>query len=125
MRLTGATGFPFQTGEAATKEFNLAVKERDLSTGTPLLVSGKPGNTQVVKFEPDPDAKSVRATKDGDDFVFTDIKGREYIWLGDIKDMKAQHDASALAASVHRVGLVELEFLRLAAAKEIKVPQAK
>ncbi|MBJ3783655.1 MULTISPECIES: response regulator receiver domain [Devosia] len=125
VRLAGATGFPFQTGEAATKEFNLVVKERDLSAGTPLIISGKPGSTQVVKFEADPDAKSVRAKKDGDDFIFTDSKGREYFWLGDIKDMKAQHDASALAASVHRVGLVELEFLRLAAAKEIKVPQAK
>lgn len=123
VRLTGVNGFPFQTGEAATKEFNLVVKERDLSTGTPLLISSKPGNTQVVKFEADPDAKSVKAKKEGDDFIFTDAKGREYFWLGDIKDMKAQHDASALAASVHRVGLVELEFLRLAGEKLIKVPQ--
>lgn len=122
VRLTAATGFPFQTGEAATKEFNLVVKERDLSTGTPLLISGKPGNTQVIRFDADEATRSVRARKDGDDFIFTDIKGREYFWLGDIRDMKAQHDASALAASVHRVGLVELEFLRLAAAKEVKVP---
>lgn len=123
VRLDEAAGFPFQTGEVATKEFNLVVKERDLLPGTPLLISGKPGNTQVVKFDPDKTARSVKARNEGDDFVFTDSKGREYVWLGDIKDMKAQHDASALAASVHRVGLVELEFLRLAAAKEVKVPQ--
>lgn len=122
VRLTGVHGFPFQTGAAATKEFNLVVKERDLSTGTPLLISEKPGNTQVVKFDADAVTKSVRAKKDGDDFIFTDSKSREYFWLGDIKDMKAQHDASALAASVHRVGLVELEFLRLAGEKVIKVP---
>ncbi|ESY44066.1 hypothetical protein X747_06880 [Mesorhizobium sp. LNJC384A00] len=122
VRLIGPTGFPFQTGEAATKEFNLVVKERDLSTGTPLLISGKPGNTQVIKFDRDEVTNSVKARKDGDDFMFTDNKGREYFWLGDIKEMKAQHDASALAASVHRVGLVELEFLRLAAAKDVKVP---
>jgi len=43
------------------------------------------------------------------------------VWLGDLKDLKAQKDASEVAASVHRVGIDDLEWLRLASEGKIKL----
>jgi hypothetical protein len=45
-----------------------------------------------------------------------------YLWLADIKDLKAQRDASELAAQLHRVGIDELEWLRRAASGKVKPP---
>jgi hypothetical protein len=123
VRIEGVTGFPFQTGNAATTSFNLVVRERDVTPGTPLMMNGKLGQTQVLKFEPDADSRTVRAKKNGDDFVFTDARGREFIWLGDIRDLKAQHDVTAIAANAQRVGLVELEWFRLATENKVAVYQ--
>ena len=121
LRISELTGFPFQTGNAATQKFNLVVRERDISPGTPLLINSKLGHTHVLKFQPDKKTRCVRATKVGDDFVFTDFRKREFIWLGDIRDMKAQHDATAIAANAQRVGLVELEWFRLATENKVDV----
>ncbi|MBZ9918260.1 hypothetical protein FJ942_19295 [Mesorhizobium sp. B2-4-2] len=124
VRIDELTGFPFQTGNAATQKFNLVVRERDISPGTPLLINSKLGHTHVLRFQPDQKARCVRATKVGDDFVFTDSRKREFIWLGDIRDMKAQHDATAIAANAQRVGLVELEWFRLATENKVEVYMA-
>lgn len=121
VRVEGVIGFPFQTGNAATTTFNLVVRERDVTPGTPLLMNGKLGQTHVLKFEPDPNTLTVRAKKVGDDFVFTDARSKEFIWLGDIRDLKAQHDVTALAANAQRVGLVELEWFRLATENKVNV----
>ncbi len=121
VRIDKLSGFPFQTGNAATQKFNLVVRERDVSPGTPLLVNSKLGHTQVLKFQPDEKARCVRATKVGDDFIFTDSRSRQFIWLGDIRDMKAHHDATAIAANAQRVGLVELEWFRLATESKVEV----
>lgn len=121
VRIGQATGFPFQTGDLATTQFNLVVRERDVSPGTPLLMNSKLGQTQVLKFEPDADSGTVRAKKVGEEFIFTDARGREFIWLGDIRDLKAQHDVTAIAANAQRVGLVELEWFRLATESKVVV----
>lgn len=121
VRLDGMTGFPFQTAEASTSVFNMVVKERGLSTGTPLLVSGKLSQVSIFKFAPDSKTLLVQGVERNGDYIFTDDHGREFVWLGDVRDLKAQQDASALAASVHRVGLDEHEWLRLAINKNTKI----
>jgi hypothetical protein len=121
VRLEDVHGFPFQTAEVSQAHFNLVVKERGSSSGIPLLVNGKPGGIIVLRFAPDAELKIVRGESRDEGFVFTDEMQREFLWLGDIRDLKAQQDASALAASVHRVGLNEHEWLRRAARKETKI----
>ena len=121
VRLERVTGFPFQTAEASTSVFNLVVKERGATAGTPLLVSGKLSQVSIFKFVPDSKALLVQGVESDGDYIFTDNEGRKFVWLGDVRDLKAQHDASALAASVHRVGLDEHEWLRLAISKSTKI----
>lgn len=117
VRLEGNAGFPFQTAEASTGVFNLVVKERGQTSGTPLLMRSKLSNVVTISFAPETETKAVRAASQEDGFIFTDVHGRKFIWLGDLRDMKAQQDASALAATLHRVGLDQLEWLRLASNK--------
>lgn len=117
VRLEGDVSFPFQTAKASGEVFNLVVKERGQNTGTPVLVGSKLSTVVVISFPRDETSKTVRAVEQDDGFVFTDTLGRKFIWLGDLRDMKAQQDASALAATLHRVGLDQLEWLRLASSK--------
>jgi hypothetical protein len=121
VRLEGLTGFPFQTAQASASIFNLVVKERGLNAGTTLLVSGKLSQVSIFKFTPDAKTSLVQGEDRNGDYIFTDDHGREFVWLGDVRDLKAQQDASALAASVHRVGLDEHEWLRLAINKNTKI----
>jgi hypothetical protein len=44
--------------------------------------------------------------------------GRRFLWLGDIKDMKAQRDASELAKHIHTPGVDDYEWLRMASQKD-------
>ena len=110
-------GFPFQTARTSSLLFNLVIKERGQDAGTPVLVGSKLSNVVVISFPREDATKSVRAVKQDDGFVFTDTRGRKFLWLGDLRDMKAQQDASALAATLHRVGLDQLEWLRMASNK--------
>ncbi len=121
VRLEQLQAFPFQTAEAASGPFNLVVKERGLASGTPLMMSGKLSELVLFRFKPDEVAKVVKGELREDGFVFKDDLEREFLWLGDIRDLKAQQDASALAANVHRVGLDEHEWLRRAARKDAKI----
>jgi hypothetical protein len=120
VRLDKSQGFPFQTAAPSSGGFNLVVKERGQDSGTPLMMAGKLADVVIVPFTPDAGTRTVRAElQDDGSFVFTDDHHRKFVWLGDMRDLKAQQDASSLAASVHRVGLDELEWLRLAARKKI------
>lgn len=118
VRLTASTGFPFQTATESKQPFNLVVKERDHASGTPLLMAGKLADVVVIKFTPNQHTGTVRAEPQKDvGFVFVDDNQRRFLWLGDLRNMKAQQEASSLAANVHRVGTDEFEWLRLASRK--------
>jgi hypothetical protein len=120
LRLKNPTAFPFQTATRNPKEFNMVVKDDD-TEGVELLVSYKPCDAVMLTFKPAQSFESVRAARDEEGrFFFKDERGRIFLWLGDVKDLKAQRDASLLAANVHSVALDEFEWLRLAAKGEFK-----
>jgi len=120
LRLDSETSFPFQTACVAQSKFNLVVKDWD-DEGTLLLVSSKPRDVVMVRFKPSDSSRVIEAAKDEEDrFSFIDVWGRKFRWIGDLKDLKAQRDASALAAQVHSVGIDEFEWLRRAAGGAIK-----
>jgi hypothetical protein len=114
VRLDQETAFPFQTAVRARPKFNLVVKD-DQTEDTELLVGWKPRDAVMIRFKPDPAAQSVRATRTTMGFVFVDSSGHQLLWLGDIKDMKAQRNASELAGHIHTAGVDDFEWLRLAA----------
>lgn len=112
VRLKGNTAFPFQTAVPTREKFNLVVRNTN-GQDVELRVDLKPRDAVMLKFEPS-ENKKVQAQRRGSDFVFTDIEGRSFIWIGDIKDLKVQRDVSALAARVHSVGIEDFEWLRRA-----------
>jgi hypothetical protein len=113
VRLKGATSFPFQIATFNETRFNLVVSDNTVVHQT-LFVTYKPRDVVMRKFAPDPLLETIKAAKDASgQFVFADTAGVSFAWVGDIKDLKAQRDASELAASVHRVGVEEFEWLRL------------
>jgi hypothetical protein len=113
VRLKEVTSFPFQMATFNETRFNLVVHD-ELSGQRTLRVSYKPRDVVMRKFVPDPLSETIRAIKDASgQFTFTDRSGVSFAWVGDIKDLKAQRDASELAVSVHRVGIDEFEWLRL------------
>jgi hypothetical protein len=120
LRLENSTSFPFQSATRNPTRFNLVVKD-EATEGVELLVSYKPRDAVMLSFKPDQSFGTVRAALDEEGrFLFEDERGRIFLWLGDIKDLKAQRDASLLAANVHSVAIDEFEWLRLAAKGEIK-----
>jgi hypothetical protein len=113
VRLIPPTAFPFQLAKFSGKPFNLVVLEQE-GCSHELLVSYKPRDAVMVTFIPDADRGTVVARRDEhNNFIFSDQDGRQFIWVGDIKDLKAQRDASEVAYSVHRVGVDDFEWLRL------------
>ncbi len=112
VRLKGEISFPFQIAMFNETKFNLVVNDEAMVNQT-LWVTYKPRDVVMRKFIPESSSETVKARKtEANQFVFTDVTGRSFAWVGDIKDLKAQKDASELAASVHRVGVDEFEWLR-------------
>jgi hypothetical protein len=114
VRLKGETAFPFQTALRSDSTFNLVVRDDD-SEGTSLLVGWKPRDAALIRFLAIPPQRSIRAAREDEGFVFTDTHCRRFLWLGDIKDLKAQRSASELAQFIHTAAVNDLEWLRLAA----------
>jgi hypothetical protein len=113
VRLPGETSFPFQSAFASAGRFNLVVKDNEVA-GTGLMVGWKPRDTVVIRFAPLTPGQSIHAVRSGENFEFEDSVGRKFLWLGDIKDMKAQRDASELARHIHTPGVDDYEWLRVA-----------
>lgn len=114
VRLDDKTAFPFQTAFLVDKKFNVVVKHNE-QIGAEIRVGLKPRDTVMVTFDPDAVTKRVLATRDNEMsiFVFRDTENRQYHWVGDLKELKAQSIASQLGARIHGVGLDDLEWLRL------------
>jgi hypothetical protein len=118
VRIDAPRAFPFQQAKYDPGAFNLIV-DGEGAAGY-LLLDTKPMNTVMLKFQPEAGKDAIFARKDGDSYLFTDVRGRQFEWVGDLDDMKAQRLASEIGASMHRVGVDELEWLRLGAAGKIK-----
>jgi hypothetical protein len=112
VRLKGETAFPCQTASWNEEKFNLVVRD-NTKCDLPLLVGWKPREAVLLRFEPEGDG-SVRASPSEEGFVFTDKRGRRFLWLADLKDLKAQRSASELAQFIHTAAVDDLEWLRLA-----------
>lgn len=115
VRLEGVTAFPFQPAATDTA-FNLVVRN-NAGSDCMLRVSRRPRDTLMIRFTPGA-ALRVKASRDKDHFVFTDAAGARYWWLGDVRDLKAQREATEFAYQAHRVGYDEHEWLRMAESKK-------
>lgn len=79
-----------------------------------MTVSLKPSQWCIRDFRPDPDRECVLAHSSGPDqpFVFRDVGGGEYRWVGELKAESAQSIAQSIAERMSRMPLNKSEWLR-------------
>ena len=78
-----------------------------------LIVDNKSYAIELHKFKPIETDVQILAKPQGDQYVFTDIENKQYIWVAELKDMFAQHIVSAYASQLSRVGIDNSEWIRL------------
>ena len=80
-----------------------------------MTISLKPSQWCIKDFNPDPDRECVLAHCNGPDqpFVFRDVGGGEYRWVGELKAEFAQSIAQSIAERMSRMPLNKSEWLRL------------
>lgn len=118
------TSFPFQKIEnplnnkkglgKERSNFVISINrdEKNLPVSAMKYLHLKPRDSVNILFIPNKITKSVIATKIESKYIFTDINGNSYEWLGDVDKIKAQSEVSKLAADLHRVGTDDFEWLR-------------
>ena len=65
-----------------------------------------------IWFEPDPELEYVKAEFKNNQYYFTDIKKKDYKWVGELKTIFAQRIIQKIATDVSRVGADDSEWLR-------------
>ena len=118
VRLTDKTFFAFlPLGEPVHGQEQIIVKTNDgyERRGISTDASG----WQVHAFKPDSNRHSVVAGQNGTDgpFVFVDVYGAEFEWLGELKAEFAQSVAQAFAGTFSRIAVDQSEWLRRSAQK--------
>lgn len=118
LRLDAPTFFSFVTLTAgaagSSKDYWLVVS----SGGQNVKLKASPtgGGRHFARFQPDAICKKIIAASDEADprkFTFTDDTGTIYRWLADVDSLKAQRAAEEMASTLGRVGVDELEWLRM------------
>lgn len=118
LRLDDPTFFSFvalATGAGgSSKDYWLVVSSGGQNIKLKARLTG--GGRHFARFQPDAASKKVVATADATDsrkFTFTDDVGTVYRWLADVDSLKAQRAAEEMASALGRVGVDELEWLRM------------
>lgn len=78
-----------------------------------LIVDNKSYSIELHKFKPIATDVQILAKPQNDQYVFTDIENKQYIWVAELKDMFAQHIVSNYASQLSRVGIDNSEWIRL------------
>lgn len=118
LRLDVPTFFSFVTLATGTggssKDYWLVVRSGGQNVRLKASLTG--GGRHFARFQPDAVGKKIVATVDATDprkFTFTDDTGTIYRWLADVDSLKAQRAAEEMASTLGRVGVDELEWLRM------------
>lgn len=118
LRLENPTFFSFvslATGTGgSSKDYWLVVSSGGQNVKLKASLTG--GGRHFARFQPDAVGKKIVATADEADprkFTFTDDAGTTYRWLADVDSLKAQRAAEEMASTLGRVGVDELEWLRM------------
>ena len=118
LRLEYPTFFSFVTLATGTggssKDYWLVVSSDGQNVKLKASLTG--GGRHFARFQPNAVGKKIVATADAADprkFTFTDDAGTIYRWLADVDSLKAQRAAEEMASTLGRVGVDELEWLRM------------
>lgn len=114
IRITKTSSFLFlPLSDAKRGTLQIVVQTAD-EEYTPKALVLKPSKWCIIDFEPDGKQKCVLAKQSNSDnhFKFTDVKGRKYKWVGELKAENAQLIAQAIGHRISRVPINKSEWLR-------------
>ena len=102
---------PLSDPEGSTLQVVVPINENEHRR---MTISMNPSEWCTEDFSPDPERNCVLAHDDGPEqtFIFKDVRGREYCWLGELKIETAQAIAQAIAERMSRMPLNKSEWLR-------------
>ena len=115
VRLKGRTSFAFlPLDEPKRDQMQLIVRLGSSYERRSITIDAS--GWQILGFEPD-DGDTVTARKEGSAgaFVFTDVDGHKYEWLGELKSEFAHRMAQTFAETLSRVAVDDSEWLRRSA----------
>jgi hypothetical protein len=119
VRLKESISFPMQKVSMGGNTFNIVIQDAQKHIKD-AWVSLKPMDTTMIEFQPDHTRQGVLGLRDGERYLFNDASGRSWMWLGDLKEMKAQRWAIDLGSRILGIGLDDMELLRLAGDGKVK-----
>lgn len=117
VRLSGVCAFPFLRLTIAELEAktHFVVGGDIPDAWVRLLLGSNPRDISMIEFDPGKD-KVINAVEADGKYVFTDVVGTIYEWVGILKTELAQKVAVDLAQQFARVAVDEAELLRLSRA---------
>jgi len=121
VRLKEARLFPFVTLDAksADDKFGIViVREGDEKLSTVYLQpQTKPHQLQLITFAPQDGHDRIQTSKNSNTYVFTNIDGIEFEWVGELRNEHAMRIVHEFVTNMSRIGLNESEWLRLSSDK--------
>ena len=116
VRRTGRESFLFlPLVDPRQKTFQLVVRSSSNGpTYRQVSVETDMSRWKMIEFEPDPTAKAVVARKKNGaaGYVFTDVCGNRYEWIGELKTEVAHSVGQTLGSTLARIALDKSEWLR-------------
>ena len=98
------------------KTFQLVVRSSSNGpTYRQVTVETDMSRWKMIEFEPDPTARAVVAQKEENGsagYVFTDVCGNRYEWIGELKTEVAHSVGQTLGSTLSRIALDRSEWLR-------------
>ncbi len=112
LRLKEAAAFVFVRARVNPQKYGLVVLEPD-SVERCLEMDSKRPFIRSFNFSPDQDVQRVLALRENNVFIFSDVEGAKFEWLGEIRYTRATSEAAAMLGSWMRIGVSDSEYLRL------------
>ena len=78
----------------------------------PVSVGTHMSQWEMIKFAPDRKVRAVVSQEDSAVYYFTDVDGRRYEWIGELKAEVAHSVGQTLASTLSRIALDRSEWLR-------------
>ena len=115
VRMKGPESFLFlPLVDPRQKTFQLVVRSSLNGPYCQVTVDTDMSRWKMIDFEPDPTARAVVARKKNGaaGYVFTDVCGNRYEWIGELKTEVAHSVGQTLGSTLARIALDKSEWLR-------------
>lgn len=118
LRLKEDATFVFLRARVNADQYGLVIREAG-GVEKCLEMDSKRPFIRSFNFSPDHSMQRVLAARENDVFVFSDVEGARFDWLGEIRYTRAASEAAIMLGSWMRIGVSDSEYLRLSSRGKI------